>query len=175
MNAGGVVVEFIAVSASKDFDVIPLSNPRQVDAHKYSQDVLVGSPDKNGQEMAPPKFERAKLVSIKNRRQIFISGTAAIIGQDTAVEKDVEGQTKTTAENILKLVSRENLKNSGVPFDLDPRPLSHIRVYVKNEADIPRVKKVCENFLKSTSSLYLVSDICRNDLLVEIEGVMDFF
>jgi len=42
---------------------------------------------------------------------------------------------------------------------------------VKYNRDVPIVKKVCESKLNSNSSLFLISDICREDLLVEIEGV----
>jgi hypothetical protein len=35
------------------------------------------------------------------------------------------------------------------------------------------VEKVCEAELNSKSSLYLVSDVCRENLLVEIEGVFN--
>ena len=44
-------------------------------------------------------------------------------------------------------------------------------VYVKYQNDIPAVQKVCEAELNCKSSLYLESDVCREELLVEIEGV----
>ena len=172
MNAGGVIIEFIAVSAFKDISIIPISNPRQVDAHKYTQDVLVGNSTKDSPKKASPKFERAKLVSLNDSGRIYISGTAAVLGQNAVPEQDVENQTLTTIENISKLISRDNLKDCGVKINLNQEPLSYIRVYVKNEADIPEVKKICEKYFQDVPSLYLVSDICRNDLLIEIEGVL---
>jgi len=172
MNTGGVILEFIAVSAFKDISIVPISNPRQVDAHRYSQEVLVGNSLKATPQKAPPKFERAKLVSIHDSGQIYISGTAAVLGQDTAPEGDVESQTLTTIENISRLISKDNLKNCGIKSADNPEPLSYLRAYVRNEADIPKVRKICQKSFRDVPALFLVSDICRNDLLMEIEGVL---
>ncbi|RPI42344.1 MAG: hypothetical protein EHM46_05305 [Bacteroidetes bacterium] len=50
---------------------------------------------------------------------------------------------------------------------------SHLRVYVKFREDIPVVRKICGSMLDSYSSLYLQSDICREEQLVEIEGICE--
>ena len=173
MNTGGVVIEFIAVSPHKDITILPLSNPRQVDAHEYSEKVLVGDSLENSTQKASPKFERAKLVFSPHGSLIFISGTAAILGQSTSKNNNVENQTQTTIDNILALVSRENIKNSGFRENITVSSPSFIRVYVKEESKISVVKNICEDHFGQIPSLYLVSDICREDLLVEIEGVLD--
>jgi enamine deaminase RidA (YjgF/YER057c/UK114 family) len=170
MNCGGVILEFIAVEGSKDMAIIPIKNPDQVDAHQYGQTVLVGDPIKDMPQKAPPKFERAKLLAKDNLHFIYVSGTAAIRGQNTAAEQDVEAQTLVTIENIAKLISRENLKKYGTQLNHDTNPLSYLRVYVKNKIDLPKVKKICTAYFKDVPSLYLVADICRDALLVEIEG-----
>lgn len=174
MNAGGVIIEFIAISSSKDILIIPISNPRQIDAYRYTQDVLKGDSIKNIPKKTSPKFERAKMVAVYDSGQIYISGTAAVLGQNTGPGQDVEDQTLTTIKNIIKLISRDNLQDCGVKINLTLGPLSYIRVYVKDEAEIPKVKKICEKHFKDVPSLYVVSDICRDDLLVEIEGVLNF-
>ncbi len=173
MNTGGVVIEFIAVSPHKDITILPLSNPRQVDAHVYSEKVLVGDSLESSTQKASPKFERAKLVFSPHGSLIFISGTAAILGQATSKDNNVENQTQTTIDNILALVSRENIKDSGFREDITVSSPSFIRVYVKEESKISVVKNICEDHFGQIPSLYLVSDICREDLLVEIEGVLD--
>ncbi len=170
MNCGGVILEFTAVEGSNDMAVIPIKNPHQVNAHQYAQTVLVGDPIKDIPQKAPPKFERAKLLVKNNSYFIYISGTAAIRGQKTAAEQDVETQTLITIENIAKLVSQENLKKYGVQINQDTNPLSLLRVYVKKEIDLPKVKKICTAYFKDAPSLYVVADICRDTLLVEIEG-----
>jgi len=166
-DTGGVIVGFIALSESKDINVRPIGNPGQIDAHKYSELVLEG----NSEEKCTPKFERAKLVSIGSRNYMYVSGTASILGEKTMHAGDVEKQTLTTIENIRRLFSRENQEVLGLNFDVFEIQFSHLRVYVKNMEDIPAVEKICLKELNCKSSLFLESDVCREDLLVEIEGV----
>ena len=173
MNMGGIVIEFLAASGPSSWTVLPVSNPLQTDAHRYSQQVLVGDPLYLEKKKTSPKFERAKLVHSPLGGQVYISGTAAIRGQATVPESDASSQTQTTLENILALISPDNLKRSGFRRDIKTADVSYLRVYVKHKEDIPSVKKVCRDFLPETPALYVVSDVCRPDLLVEIEGIAD--
>jgi enamine deaminase RidA (YjgF/YER057c/UK114 family) len=166
-NTGGVIVGFIALSESEHIKVSPIANPGQIDAHKYSELVLEGS----SSEKCTPKFERAKLVTIGSRNYIYVSGTASILGEHTMHKGDVEKQTLTTIENIKNLFAKENQATLGLQFDVSEIQFSHLRVYVKHMKDIPAVEKICDRELNCKSSLFLESDVCREDLLVEIEGV----
>ena len=56
-----------------------------------------------------PKFERAKAVYKNETLAIYISGTAAISGELSINDKDIEQQTYITIENIEELISKENL------------------------------------------------------------------
>jgi enamine deaminase RidA (YjgF/YER057c/UK114 family) len=176
MNYGGVVLEFIAAESTGAITVMPIQNSFQVDAHQYSDSVLVGEAIKDITRKSPPKFERAKLLSKKesNTYFIYISGTAAIRGEKTVGENDVEMQTKVTIENISNLVSPGNLERHGARVCSEAHPPSYFRVYVKKEADLPKVKKICTPFFKEAPGEYLISDICRDDLLVEIEAVVEY-
>jgi enamine deaminase RidA (YjgF/YER057c/UK114 family) len=174
MNTGGIVIEFIAASGPSSWLTLPLSNPLQEDAHQYSQQVLVGDSLQGEGRKTSPKFERAKLVFSPEGGQVYISGTAAIRGESTVPEEDAAGQTKATLENILALTSAENLRRSGFGLEIVETNVSYLRVYVKREEDIPAVKKVCRDILPGTPALYVISDVCRPDLLVEIEGILDF-
>jgi hypothetical protein len=42
---------------------------------------------------------------------------------------------------------------------------------VKFQEDFAAVETICRSMLRSKSFLFLESDICREDLLVEIEGI----
>jgi len=167
MDTGGVIIDFLALSESDQVSIQPIVNPGQIDAHKYSEMVLEGS----SVQKCTPKFERAKLVSIGSRNYIYVSGTASILGEKTMHVGDVEKQTVTTIDNINRLFSKENQKQLGLDFDVSRIRFSHLRVYVKHQEDIPAVERICETMLKCKSSLFLESDVCREDLLVEIEGV----
>jgi enamine deaminase RidA (YjgF/YER057c/UK114 family) len=172
MDCGGVVLEFIAADVPGDMMVIPVKNPDQVDAHQYSQEELVGRAIKGFGQKSTPKFERAKAIAKDDSYYIYISGTAAIRGQKVVSPDDVEKQTRVTSENIFRLISADNLEKHGLKVSSAAFPLSHIRVYVKNETDMPRVKKVCDEYFEEVPSLYLAADICRESLLVEIEGAI---
>ena len=165
-DTGGVIIAFIALSESDMISIKPIGNPGQIDAHAYSELVLEGS----SEQKCTPKFERAKLVTIGSRNYIYVSGTASILGELTVHEGDVEKQTLTTIENIKRLFSRENQENVGLDFDVSKVQFSHLRVYVKHREDIPAVKKICFAELNCKSCLFLESDVCREELLVEIEG-----
>ncbi len=166
-DTGGVIIGFIALSESDQVTITPIMNPGQIDAHKYSEMVLEGS----SVQKCTPKFERAKLVSIGQSNYIYVSGTASILGEKTMYPGDVKKQTLTTIENIKRLFSKENQERLGLKFKVSDIQFSHLRVYVKNRRDIPAVEKICREELNYKSSLFLESDVCREQLLVEIEGV----
>ena len=163
VKTGGVAIGFIAISESDEISIRPIGNPQQVNAHQYSDKVLTDG--------STPKFERAKLVRAGSQNYFLVSGTAAITGELSLYPGDVEKQTIATIENINHLLSKENQKYMGLDLDVDKMVFSHLRVYVKHIRDIPSVKTICQSMLSSQSTLYLVSDICRDELLVEIEGI----
>ncbi len=171
MTTGGVIIGFIAVSDSDRVEVKPIRNPRQIDAHQYSKQVLVGKVTGIMGEKCTPKFERGKMVVLDGACNMYVSGTASIVGELTLHPDDVEKQTITTIENIFELFSRENQRELGVKFDVRTIEFSHLRIYVKHQEDFPKVEAVCKSMLNSKSFLFLESDICREDLLVEIEGI----
>ena len=172
MNTGGIVLEFIALSRTGQTQIVPIDNPLQINAHRYSQGVLVGESLAGG-DKTTPKFERAKATIHCGNGILYISGTAAIVGEKTITENSAVSQTETTIKNILALISRENLKKHGLPVANEPGPLSYLRAYVKEEKELAAVKAMCNRYFKDTMSLYVVSDICRNELLVELEGAVD--
>ena len=65
-STGGVTIDFIAVSSSEHFSIHPVKNPEQVDAHKYSDNVLVGKGIPETTRKTTPKFERGKLIRAKD-------------------------------------------------------------------------------------------------------------
>jgi hypothetical protein len=45
-----------------------------------------------------------------------------------------------------------------------------LRVYVKNQDDFIKVKAICRERFPDVPSVFIESDICRDNLLVEIEA-----
>ncbi len=87
LNTGGVVLEFTALNRAARPDVVVqgANNRLQISAHSYGTEKL--EEGVSAQQKATPKFERAKVVLIPKAGKwyvhIFVSGTAAIRGQDT--------------------------------------------------------------------------------------------
>ncbi|MCX6308221.1 MAG: hypothetical protein NTY32_05090 [Bacteroidia bacterium] len=81
MSIGVVIVSLLAISFKHDVCITPINNPLQIAAHLYSQSMLVGL-----KKEATPKFERAKMVQSGHRSVCFISGTAAIRGEQSMHE-----------------------------------------------------------------------------------------
>ncbi len=171
-SSGGVTLGFIAVSPGS-ISVHPLRNPGQTDAHRYSGKVLVGEGLSKETGKTTPKFERGKLLKANGGGRIYVSGTAAVVGEDSSHTGDVEKQTVITIDNIYKLLSPGNLSQYGITTDIRRKRFSYVRTYVKYPQDIDRVRKICEKHLDSEHYQYLISDICRDNLLVEIEGSVD--
>jgi len=164
-NAGGVSVCIHAVKPAESIKIVPLKNPNQQDAHKYSDNVLIGSNSKT-----TPKFERGKAVISNEISDIFISGTAAIQGEHVVNQSDAENQTVATIENIDTLVKRCKLTDAGIA-EIDNRiQYSNVRIYIKNEEDYVQIHQICNQHYPNTEIIYLKADICREELLVEIEA-----
>lgn len=141
---------------------LAIENPRQVSAYRY--------PDAYGPRS--PSFSRAALASLSEQRiALFISGTASIVGHATMHVGDVVRQTEESLANIaaVRAVAAER---GGVPF---PAESLTYTVYVRRPADLAVVREVFERSVGARSSaaleaIYLQADICRADLLVEIEA-----
>ncbi len=142
-----------------------INNPLQVAAHAYNERLLIG--DEMAQKTTP-KFERAKSIIHGNTSVCYISGTAAIRGEESLHGADAVTQTLQTIENIEYLISDENMLAHGSrACGLEPYSL---RVYVKNREDVEAVRNVVKARWSTVAQLYLEADVCRGELLVEIEG-----
>jgi enamine deaminase RidA (YjgF/YER057c/UK114 family) len=153
----------IALATDRD-DIlaVPLENPRQTAAYDYAS---AYSPQS-------PKFSRAMALSCGTYATIFISGTASITHSETRHVGDPAAQTHETLDNIAALISEENLAGHGLPglgATLDG--LGLVRVYVKRKSDYETIRAVCEKRLGELPAIYAMADVCRPDLLVEIEGI----
>ncbi|MBN2485476.1 MAG: hypothetical protein JXB34_05855 [Bacteroidales bacterium] len=173
-NSGGVVVDFIAYKAVEEDNVYALKNPVQTDAHKYTHKVLEENNMVPKKTESTPKFERAKLIVHHNGATMFISGTAAIKGEQTIAQGDIDMQTRVTLENIAILAGHENLTAHGIHASFNKKYFSLLRVYVKNETNIQAVKNIIDELHPYCPCKIIQSDICRSNLLIEIEGVMEF-
>jgi enamine deaminase RidA (YjgF/YER057c/UK114 family) len=140
--------------------VAPLSieNPRQISAYLYPQQYGPRS----------PTFSRASLVRLGQDEVLFISGTASIVGHATLHPDDVVAQTRETMTNIKAVLAEANRLVGQPRFDLSSL---YYKVYVRNSADLERIRDALAHCVgDALKAIYLQADICRQDLLLEIEA-----
>jgi chorismate lyase/3-hydroxybenzoate synthase len=136
-----------------------IENPRQTSAYHY--------PPKFGRHS--PIFSRACLWGESGSGTLFVSGTASIVGHETIHPGDVVAQTRETMVNITALLEEAN-RIVGAPR-YSPEGLK-LKVYVRNPTDLPDIQATLSQLLRrATGIVYLQADVCREDLLVEIEAV----
>jgi len=137
-----------------------LENPRQISAYRY--------PAQYGP--CSPSFARATLFSFGNKNQLILSGTASIVGHETLHSGDPEKQLQETLRNIDALLHHDEV----VAIQQHTPKFSIVKVYVRHPEDLSKIMPwVSEYFGAQVPVLYLHGDICRSDLLLEIEGVCD--
>ncbi|HWQ90088.1 MAG TPA: hypothetical protein VN673_00335, partial [Clostridia bacterium] len=85
---------------------------------------------------------------------------------------DIDRQTEQTIDNIERLIAPENFRAHGEPgAGARWHDLAKVRVYIKRLQDYARCRAVCEKRLPNVPVIYILADVCRPELLVEIEGV----
>ena len=167
----GITIECMAVSTdNKGLKIVPVGNPQQRHAYKYEQSVLRGEPAVQHHTNQVPLFERAKLVTDGQNSVIYVSGTASIKGQETVGPDDPEQQTLVSIGNIETLTCKQNLLAHCPDLKVIPDNYSYIRVYVKNKENLSLIRKICTSHFGNIPASYVIADICRDDLLVEIEA-----
>lgn len=128
-----------------------VENPRQVSAWRY--------PRQYGR--TPPSFARA--TTLPAHDVLAISGTAAVVGHVSTHHHDLDAQLAEVLTNLDAL-----LTSADMAAGFDAR--STLKVYVRHTADLPRVHALLQQRLPDVPRLLLHADICRSELLVEIDG-----
>ena len=77
----------------------------------------------------------------------------------------MDGQLAVTLDNLRHLLAQVDGANGRVPDAL--------RVYVRNPAQLAQIQRGVGRFAPDASVVYLRADICRAELLLEIEGVLN--
>lgn len=168
MQYGGVIVEVNAVKSAESVSAA-IDNNLQIAAHEYSQDVLIGEIE-FGSERTTPKFERGKMVDYGDAQLFYISGTAAIRGEESVDGDSAIAQTVKTLENIDNLVSPANRAQFGGSPEGEAS-YKLLRVYIKEDEDAEVVIDYMNQNYPGIDISYIKADVCRCELLIEIEGI----
>jgi enamine deaminase RidA (YjgF/YER057c/UK114 family) len=163
MDGTGLVMSCLALETRReDVFLLPLENPQQTPAYAYPVSRASQS----------PKFSRAMALVAGDFVTTWISGTASILNSESCHPGDIEGQTEETIANIERLIEGKNFMAHGLSgAGAGLSDLAKVRVYVKRWEDLERCRAICERRFGRVPALYLVADVCRPELLVEIEGV----
>lgn len=140
--------------------VIQLENPRQVPAHRY--------PPRYGPRA--PSFSRAALVADERGCGFFLSGTASVVGHESVHGESLAGQLAETLRNVERVIERARRASArDLPglggFDL-------VKIYLRDRDRLDALTGAVASVLGTeVQVVVLEADICRADLLVEIDGV----
>jgi chorismate lyase/3-hydroxybenzoate synthase len=148
----------------------PVENPRQVPAYRYSR--------RYGP--LPPCFARATSIGAGALRgRLLVGGTASIRGEDSLHVGDVREQTLETLRNLASVVSSAcGAGQAAGPVEPElSRWLSRfceLRVYRPRPADSDAILELLRrHFAGVTRFEVLQAELCRAELLVELEGLAD--
>jgi len=154
-SSGPLTIYFIAGQNKP----VRIENPRQISAFYYPQDYGPRT----------PTFSRASFGTVGKQEVLFISGTASIVGHQTLHIGDVVAQTRESLANIKAVVEEANRIKTGPHFDM--ANMSY-KVYLRHPEHIDLIRNEIESLPgPDVSAIYLQGDICRQDLLVEIEAL----
>ena len=164
MCGSGITMSATAIDTDrKDVFILPLENPQQTPVYEYE---AVYSPKKP--EVCPRHGRgdwrlRCHLDLRHGEHREFKTLHTGNPGK----------QADQTLTNIELLLSQKNLARHGAPgAGATLRDLAKLRVYVKRLQDYPIIRRVCEKRCgKNIPIIYVVADVCRSDLLVEMEGL----
>lgn len=133
---------------------LTVENPRQVSAWRYPREYGPTS----------PTFARAMRGPCREG-QLHISGTAAVVGHVSRHRGDVQAQLDETFANLASLLaSAGDLPGFGRG--------SVLKAYVRRREDLEPVAAALQQRLpQAAERLVLLGDICRAELLVEIDGI----
>jgi chorismate lyase / 3-hydroxybenzoate synthase len=137
-----------------------IENPRQIPAFRYS--TRYGP--------LPPCFARATVVTEPTSRELMllVAGTASIRGEQSIHQGDLASQLQETADNLRALIAAAE----GAPPADSLAAFTEICAYHVHRRDAAAIEEFIRATFGARTALQMVrADICRADLLVEIEGI----
>lgn len=147
----------------------PIENPRQLPAYRYSR--------RYGP--LPPCFARATSVRVSpGGAHLLVGGTASIRGEDSLHVGDIEAQILETLRNLSRLAQAA----SGGPSDGDGAApdlswlerFRELRIYRPHVEHTERILAMLLPYFPRVERIELLeAELCRPELLVELEGVVD--
>jgi chorismate lyase/3-hydroxybenzoate synthase len=156
-HGGGLMIGLLAGRCP----ALQVENPRQVSAFRY--------PPRYG--LCSPSFSRATLQHWRERSLLFLSGTASVVGHMTQCSSDSRGQLEETLCNIETLLAHAVAQHFPGRHAGEFQPQTY-KVYVRSlEVHGDIAAHLNRALAARAPTLVLQGEICRPDLLLEVEGV----
>lgn len=133
----------------------PVENPRQVSAYRY--------PRTHGP--VSPSFSRATVLADGT---LLISGTASIVGHASQHPNDWVAQLAETLRNLDSLIAHARQHRNAIVTDGEMLLTVYIRERSQENAIAERIRTAFPN----ARTIFVAADICRRELLLEIECVV---
>lgn len=135
-----------------------ISNPRQISPHQYSK--RFGP--------FPPCFARAVRIAHQGSGDLLlVGGTSSVRGEESVHVGNLRLQLAETLENLAALVR--------AAFGPCEQPLAHyraLRIYHPRKSDLAALRADIAGAFPSVRDVeWQQAELCRGDLLVEIEGL----
>ena len=150
----GLTVYFLAAREPGE----QVENPRQLSAFHYPAVYGPGS----------PSFSRATLKHWTDSIHLFVSGTASVVGHASQHPNNALAQLEETYRNFEALLRQAaSRKPLAGPFRA-----AALKIFIRDSESAPRLlPRAQQLFGVNVPLLCLSGDICRADLLIEIEGL----
>jgi chorismate lyase / 3-hydroxybenzoate synthase len=138
-----------------------IENPRQVSAYKYPRSYGPRS----------PSFARATLCPSVSGSHLLIAGTASVIGHVSEHIGEPHQQTLEIIRNLMALVTHTERLNRVTRGQWYEQAL--FKVYIRHPEHFSTIHNILKEQLPAPIQLlFLQGEMCRSDLLLEIEGVL---
>jgi len=155
MSDPGLAIAFLASRTPARH----VENPRQVSAYDYPVSYAPRS----------PSFARATVAQWGKSTMIFVSGTASVVGHETVHIGNVSAQVEETLRNLDEVIG---CAAAPAGRSASFRDSATAKLYVRNANDAPAIVERLRQAAPDTSLLVVETDICRRDLLLEVEAVV---
>jgi len=131
----------------RDVSVELLRNPRQSEAPGYGS-----------------AFSRGMAITFDGVETVHVSGTAAVDEEGrSACVGDLRGQVNHTLNNIVSLLNTRNMTLEDFVSST---------IFIKHGHDTNIVRQLIEERSESLANgVYVAADICRSELLFEVDGI----
>jgi chorismate lyase / 3-hydroxybenzoate synthase len=138
-------------------------NPRQASAYHY--------PTQYGPRS--PSFARASLLELPNQQaKVFVSGTASVVGHVTQHPDNLSLQISETLTNLECLLAHIGASYAEHNACSAPSFAPEIlKIYVRHAQDLASIQQQITLAYPSVPTAYVAADICRSDLLLEVDGI----